>query len=60
MISIEKLNISENNRDILKNYQSYLLSIKHLSDNSINSYVLDISKYLVFLISNISIFFILL
>ena len=52
MISIEKLNISENNRDILKNYQSYLLSIKHLSDNSINSYVLDISKYLEFLKKN--------
>ena len=49
MISIDKLNISENNKDILKNYQSYLLTIKHLSDNSINSYILDIFKYLEFL-----------
>ena len=49
MINIDKLNISENNKDILKNYQSYLLTIKHLSDNSIISYVLDIFKYLEYL-----------
>ena len=49
MINIDKLNISDNNKDILKNYQSYLLSIKHLSDNSISSYVLDIFKYIEFL-----------
>ena len=49
MINIDKLNISENNKDILKNYQSYLLAIKHLSDNSIISYVLDIFKYLEYL-----------
>jgi len=49
MISIDKLDISKNNKDILKNYQSYLLTTKHLSDNSINSYVLDIFKYLEYL-----------
>ena len=49
MINIEKLNISNNNKDILKNYQNYLLTIKHLSDNSINSYILDIFKYLEYL-----------
>ena len=49
MINIEKLDVSENNRDILRNYQSYLLTIKHLSDNSIDSYMLDIFKYLEYL-----------
>lgn len=49
MINIDKLDISNNNRDVLKNYQSYLLTIRHLSDNSIESYVLDIFKYLDYL-----------
>lgn len=49
MINIDKLNISEDNREVIRNYQSYLLTVKHLSDNSISSYVLDIFKYLEFL-----------
>lgn len=49
MINIDKLNINNNTKDILRNYQSYLLTIKHLSDNSINSYILDIYKYLDYL-----------
>lgn len=49
MININRLNISDNNKDILKNYQNYLLTIKHLSDNSISSYVLDVFKYIDFL-----------
>ena len=49
MIVVDKINISENNKDILKNYQSYLLTVKHLSENSINSYILDIFKYLEYL-----------
>lgn len=49
MINIDKLDVNDINRDVLKNYQSYLLTIKHLSDNSIDSYVLDIFKYLNYL-----------
>lgn len=49
MINIDKLNINNNTKDILRNYQSYLLTIKNLSDNSINSYILDIYKYLDYL-----------
>ena len=49
MISIEKLNVTDSIKDILKNYQSYLLTNKHFSDNSINSYILDISLYLQYL-----------
>lgn len=46
MVNIENLNLNEKNKKILINYKSYLLTIKHLSDNSITSYVLDIIKYL--------------
>lgn len=49
MINMEKINIDEKNRTILKNYKSYLLTIMHLADNSIDSYLLDIIKYLEFL-----------
>jgi len=49
MIKIEELNISEHSKEILKKYQVYLLTEKHLLDNSICSYVLDIYKYLEYL-----------
>lgn len=32
--------------NLLKEYKAYLLTMKHLSDNSITSYILDIDKYL--------------
>ena len=49
MISLEKVATSNKNKEVLKNYKSYLLTIMHLSDNSIESYLLDIIKYLEFL-----------
>ena len=45
----EKINLSNKNKEILKNYKSYLLTIMQLSNNSIESYFLDIVKYLEFL-----------
>ena len=48
MITINKLNLKEENKNILKKYQTYLLTKKYLQDNSINSYILDIYKYLSF------------
>ena len=49
MIKIETLEINKNNQSILIEYQTYLLTQKYLSDNSIDSYVLDIYKYLNFM-----------
>ena len=49
MIKLEKLNLNTTNKEILKKYQIYLLTEKHLSDNSISSYILDIYKYLEFM-----------
>ena len=48
MIRIEEFNLNNNTKDILKQYRVYLLTEKHLSDNSISSYLLDIYKYLLF------------
>lgn len=49
MICIDNFNINKDSIDILKQYRIYLLTEKHLSDNSIVSYVLDIYKYLNYL-----------
>lgn len=49
MVELEKLNLNNQNREILKKYQIYLLTEQHLSNNSISSYVLDIYKYLEYL-----------
>lgn len=46
VIELEKLNLTTTNKEILKKYQLYLLTEKHLSDNSVSSYILDIYKYL--------------
>lgn len=46
MINIDNLKINNKNKDILKEYQVYLLTEQHLLDNSISSYVTDIYKYL--------------
>ena len=48
MIRIEEFNLNNNTKDILKQFRVYLLTEKHLSDNSISSYLLDIYKYLLF------------
>ncbi len=49
MIDIEKLELDKKNLGVVSNYQVYLLTKKYLSDNSVNSYVLDVYKYLSFL-----------
>lgn len=49
MVTVTELNLNESNKEILKKYQIYLLTEKHLSDNSIVSYILDIYKYLEYL-----------
>ena len=49
MKKLQEENLTMENRKILKEYQIYLLTMKHLSENSITSYVLDIHKYLFFL-----------
>lgn len=49
MVQIDKLCLNDVNRDILKEYQIFLLTEQHLLDNSISSYVLDVYKYLEFL-----------
>lgn len=49
MLNIDNFNINKDSIDILKKYRSYLLTEKHLSDNSISSYILDIYKYLNYL-----------
>lgn len=43
---IEQINLRDKNKEILKDYQVYLLTEKHLLDNSISSYLTDIYKYL--------------
>ncbi|MBQ8219354.1 MAG: tyrosine recombinase XerD [Bacilli bacterium] len=50
MIKIDELNISNKNKEILSSYQTYLITIKFLNvDTTINSYILDIYKYLEYL-----------
>ena len=45
MVSDEKFILGDKNREILKEYQVYLLTEQHLLDNSITSYGSDIYKY---------------
>lgn len=46
MVEIECFSLNNDYIDILKRYKLYLLTNKHLSDNSVDSYLLDIYKYL--------------
>ena len=47
MIEITKLDISHQNKEILSDYQTYLITVKFLNvDTTIDSYILDIYKYL--------------
>lgn len=48
MTNFNNFNINNDSKEILKDYQIYLLTEKHLLDNSITSYILDIYKYLEF------------
>lgn len=49
MKTLKEISLTKENQEIIKEYQIYLLTMKHLSENSIISYVLDINKYLSFL-----------
>ena len=47
MVDISSLNISNKNKEILQKYHTYLITVKFLNvDTTINSYILDIYKYL--------------
>jgi len=52
MIEVECFELNKSFIDTLKKYQLYLLTERHLSDNSMYSYLLDIYKYLEFLEKN--------
>ncbi len=49
MINIDNFNLNTDTIDILKKYRAYLLTEKHLLDNSISSYISDIYMYLQYL-----------
>ena len=50
MVDIDKLKLSENNKNILNKYYTYLITVKFLKqETTINSYILDIYKYLEYL-----------
>ena len=47
MVLIGSLNLSKKNKDILNKYYTYLITVKFLNvETTINSYILDIYKYL--------------
>ena len=48
MIAVDNLEINKKHKSILAQYQTYLLTKKYLSDNSVNSYIEDIYKYISF------------
>lgn len=53
MIDINNLNLSDKNKEILSNYQTYLITIKFLNvETTIASYILDIYKYLEYINKN--------
>ena len=50
MIDIDNLNLSDDNKEILSKYQTYLITVKFLNvETTINSYILDIYKFLEYL-----------
>ena len=51
-MDINKFNLSKSNQEILKDYRVYLLTEQHLLDNSISSYITDITKYLEYMESS--------
>ena len=46
MVNTNNFNLEDKNREIIKEYQVYLLTEQHLLDNSIVSYTTDVYKYL--------------
>ena len=49
MIDISKTLLNNVNKDIVDKYQIYLMSEKHKEENTVNSYLYDIIKYLEFI-----------
>lgn len=50
MVDIKSLPLSDKNKDILDKYYTYLITVKFLKvETTINSYILDIYKYLEFI-----------
>ena len=50
MVDIDKLKLSDINKEILNKYYTYLITVKFLKqETTINSYILDIYKYLEYL-----------
>ena len=52
MKDLKNINISNQNKEILEKFKIYLLTEKHLLENSITSYLDDIIKYLEFMEKN--------
>ena len=52
MKDLKNINISNQNKEILEKFKIYLLTEKHLLENSITSYIDDIIKYLEFMEKN--------
>lgn len=50
LVEINNLNLNKQNKEILDNYQIYLITVRHLDkDTSDKSYIYDIAKYLEFM-----------
>lgn len=53
MLKIDNMNLNKKNKELLDDYQIYLITIKHMNENtSVMSYILDIYKYLEYMESN--------
>ena len=53
MIKINNLNLNKNNKQILDDYQLYLITVKYINeDTSVNSYIEDLYKYLEYMEEN--------
>ena len=53
MIKINNLNLNKNNKQILDDYQLYLITVKYINEEtSVNSYIEDLYKYLEYMEEN--------
>ena len=53
MIKIENINLNKENKQILDDYQMYLITIKYMNENtSVSSYIEDLYKYLEYMEHN--------
>jgi len=53
MIKIENINLNKENKQILDDYQMYLIAVKYMNENtSVSSYIEDLYKYLEFMEHN--------